>query len=276
VKYGPHQRHVLDVWQAKSDKPAPVLVSIHGGGFRAGSKSVEPALRDACLKSGISVVAISYRLSQDAIAPAQFHDAARAIQFIRHNAKQWNIDPTRIASTGGSAGAGLSLWLGFHDDLADPRSEDPVLRQSSRLTCMAVSNGQTSYDPRFIKKLFPGDNRVYRIAPLVELFGADLNNLDQLPKEKYALFEEVSPINHLTKDDVPALLTYKVKDSEADIGIHSPRFGYALKKEMDKLGIRSEVVTHLDRDDPRYAKLVLEFIRSEFGMKEPSKDSSDL
>ncbi len=270
VKYGTHRRNVMDVWLAQSQQPTPVLVSIHGGGFTSGDKSVEPALLDACLQSGFSVVAITYRMSQDAIAPAPFLDGARAIQFIRHNAKQWNIDPTRIAATGGSAGAGISLWLGFHDDLADPNNSDPVLRQSTRLTCMAVSNGQTSYDPRFIRELFPEDDQVYRLGALRSLFDADLDRLDQLPTEKYSLFDEVSPLHHLTKDDVPALLTYLVKDSNEIAGIHSPRFGHALKTEMDKLGIRSEVVTHVDRDDPRYALSVLEFIMQEFGIEPTS------
>ena len=70
---------------------------------------------------------------------------------------------------------------------------------------------------------------------LRELFDADLDNLDQLSAEKLALFEEVSPIHHLTKDDAPALLTYMVKDSDLESGIHNPRFGHTLKKEMDKL-----------------------------------------
>jgi len=143
VKYGPHGRNVMDVWLAKSDKPTPVLVSIHGGGFRGGNKSVSGDLLKQCLDSGISVVAITYRFSNEAIAPAQFLDSARAIQFIRHNAKEWNLDTTRIAATGGSAGAGISLWLGFHDDLADPDSDDPVLRELTRLTCMMVNGGQT-------------------------------------------------------------------------------------------------------------------------------------
>jgi acetyl esterase/lipase len=144
VKYGLAARNVMDVWLAESDKPTPVLVSIHGGGFSGGTKSVSPFLLEDCLKSGISVVAITYRLSDEAKAPAQFLDSARAIQFIRSMAKEWNLDGSKMAATGGSAGAGISLWLGFHDDLADPKSDDPVLRQSTRLTCMAVTNGQTS------------------------------------------------------------------------------------------------------------------------------------
>src|SRR5262245_53716998 len=175
VKYGPHERNVMDVWLAPSDKPTPVLVSIHGGGFRGGNKSVSPDLLRRCLESGISVAAITYRLSDQAIAPAQFLDSARAIQFLRYKAKEWNLDPKRVAATGSSAGAGLSLWLGFHDDLADPKSDDPVLRQSTRLTCMSVFNGQTSYDPRFIRDLFPGTD-TYKVAALAQLYDVDPNS----------------------------------------------------------------------------------------------------
>ena len=269
VKYGPYDRNVMDVWLAESDKPTPVLVSIHGGGFRDGNKSVSGDILKECLESGISVVAITYRLSDEAIAPAQFLDSARAIQFIRHNAKQWNLDPTRMAATGGSAGAGISLWLGFHDDLADPDNEDPVLRESTRLTCMAVYNGQTSYDPRFIRELFPGTD-TYKESALAQLFGVDLNKLDDLPQEKYRLFEEVSALPHLTKDDAPAALFYA---SEMDtpitsqgIGIHHPRFGKALKDKMDELGIECEVHTGIPRGD-EWTKLTMDFVKKHLGVK---------
>lgn len=269
LKYGPQRRNVMDVWLAKSDKPTPVLVSIHGGGFRGGNKSVSGGILTACLESGISVVAITYRLSNEAIAPAQFLDSARAIQFIRHNAKEWNLDPTRIAATGGSAGAGISLWLGFHDDLAVPDSKDPVLRHSTRLTCMAVYNGQTSYDPRFIRDLFP-DTTTYKESALAQLFGVDLDKLDDLPLEKYRLFEEVSPLPHLTKDDAPAALFYASKldtpITSQGIGIHHPRFGKALKEEMDELGIECKVHTGIPRGDD-WTKLTVDFVKKHLSVE---------
>lgn len=268
LKYGPHARNVMDVWLAKSDKPSPVLVSIHGGGFRAGNKTVSPDLLRISLAAGISVVAITYRLSDEAIAPAQFHDAARAIQFIRHNAKEWNLDAQRIAATGNSAGAGLALWLAFHDDLADPKNVDPVLRQSTRLRCISVFNGQTSYDPRFIRDLFRG-TEVYKEPALARLFDVDLNKLDDLPKEKYALFEFVSSMNHLTRDDVPAQLIYA---SQLDtpittqaIGIHHARFGRALKERMDKLGIECELHTGNARGEA--PDLTLRFVKKHLGLE---------
>ncbi|MFT5525873.1 MAG: acetyl esterase [Pirellulaceae bacterium] len=265
LKYGPAARNLMDVWLAKSDKPTPVLVSIHGGGFRGGNKSVSGSLLQQCLDAGISVVAITYRLTDEAIAPAQMLDSARAIQFIRHNAKQWNVDPTRLAATGGSAGAGISLWLGFHDDLADPDNEDAVLRQSTRLTCMYVSGGQTSYDPRFIRDMFP-DANVYQHSALFQLYDADLNKLDDLPKEKYELFESISPINFLTKDDAPAVLSYGMAmDAKPDI--HHPLFGKLLKEKMDKLGIRCEVYAVKDVLGGGTRLSCFEFIKQEFGMK---------
>ena len=269
VKYGPHRRNVMDVWVAKSDKPTPVLVSIHGGGFRGGNKSVSGGILKECLESGISVVAITYRLSHEAIAPAQFLDSARAIQFIRHNAKEWNLDPTRIAATGSSAGAGISLWLGFHEDLADSDNEDLVLRQSTRLTCMAVYNGQTSYDPRFIRELFSATN-TYKESALAQLFGVDLNKLDDLPQEKYRLFEEVSALPHLTKDDAPAALFYGSKldtpITSQGIGIHHPRFGKALKGKMDELGIECEVHTGIRRGD-KWTKRTAAFVKKHLGVE---------
>lgn len=270
VKYGPHERNVLDFWQAESKGPTPVLVSIHDGGFYTGDKNVSLGLLKPCLDSGISVVAITYRYSSQAIAPAAFHDCARAIQFIRSKAKDWNIDPQRIASSGASADAGLSLWLGFHDDMADPNSNDSILRESTRLTCMVGFDGQTSYDPRFIKKLFPGKD-VYKHHALAKLYNVDLDKLDDLPTEKYKLFEEVSAIPHLTKDDPPVLLFYsRPLDAEVTnqfVGIHHPRFGKALKEKMDDLKIPCEVVAQGKRLGGGTPTNIIDFLRKYFGMK---------
>lgn len=270
VAYGPHERNVLDFWQAKTEQQAPVLVSIHGGGFVAGNKSVQPPLLKACLDSGISVAAINYRYSTQAIAPAPFQDGARAVQFLRSKAKEWNIDPTRFAATGGSAGAGISLWLGFHKDMADPKSDDPVLRQSTRLTCMMVFEGQTSYDPRFIRQLFPGKD-IYKIRALAQLFGADLNKLDDLPAEKYKLFEECSPITHVGKDAPPVLLVYNnpidAEITNQNIGIHHPLFGKALKEKMDALNIPCEVVAAGKRLGGGTPTRPIDFLKEHFGLK---------
>lgn len=148
VAYGPHERNRLDFWQAKSPTPAPVVVFIHGGGFTAGDKSrVGGAARiQPYLDAGVSFAAINYRYRTMAPIQDVLRDCARAIQFIRSKAAEWNLDKARLAAFGGSAGAGTSLWLAFHDDMADPASPDPVLRESTRLVCAGANATQFSYD----------------------------------------------------------------------------------------------------------------------------------
>src|SRR5262245_28645351 len=140
VSYGKHERNVLDFWQAKSDKPTPVVICIHGGGWVGGDKSGYYGRAKTFLDAGISMVTINYRLMKQAndenVVPpvkAPLEDAARAVQFVRSKASEWNIDKKRIGATGGSAGGASSLWLAFHDDMANPSSDDPVARESTRL-----------------------------------------------------------------------------------------------------------------------------------------------
>ena len=163
VHYGPYDRNVLDFWKANSEQPTAIVVFIHGGGFVSGDKSKargDRMLRD-CLDSGVSYAAINYRYVSSAPILDVLHDCARAIQFIRSKAGEWNVDKTRIAAHGGSAGAGTSLWLAFHDDLADPNSSDLVLRESSRLVAAGASACQFSYDVLEWDKLFGESNNKY-------------------------------------------------------------------------------------------------------------------
>jgi acetyl esterase/lipase len=247
-KYGPHERNVLDLWKAKSDRPTPVVVYIHGGGFRAGDKSsLSPGLLRVCLEAGVSVAAINYRFSQHAPFPAPMNDGARAVQLLRSKAKEWNLDPARFAATGGSAGAGISLWLAFKDDLADPKADDPVARESTRLTCAAVVGAQTSYDPRWIRRVVGG--RAHLHPALQPFYGISDDEVDS-PKA-VRLYEQASPINFLTKDDPPVFLLYSEPkgplpdDAKPGEGIHHPNFGVALKEKMDPIGIEC-VLRHVD------------------------------
>ena len=76
----------------------------------------------------------------------------RTIQFIRCKAKEWKINPDHILLTGSSAGAASSMWLATHDDMADPNSEDPISRQSTRVAGAIGGGGQTTLDPFLIEK----------------------------------------------------------------------------------------------------------------------------
>ncbi len=205
VSYAPHERNVLDLYRPKSETPTPLVVYIHGGGFRGGDKrSVRPRMLDLCLKRGIAVAAIHYRLSQHAPYPAPMQDSARAVQFLRAKATEWNLDPKRVAATGGSAGAGISLWIGFRDEMADAKSSDPVARQSTRLTCMGVFGAQSAYDPRFIKRVVGG--RAHEHPALVPFFGLKPDELDS--PRAHRLYEEASAITYVTRGDPPVWMFY--------------------------------------------------------------------
>jgi len=199
VSYGPHARNVLDFWQAPGDGPKPLLVFIHGGGWVGGDKRQQPANLQPYLRQGISCASINYRLTGEAPLPAPVHDAARAIQFLRSKAPEWNIDKTRIALTGGSAGACTSMWLLLHDDLADPQSPDPVLRESTRVTAAAVSAGQTSIDPKVIEPwLGPNvlKHRMIWMAVGEPTMEEALKNYEQ----HKSLYAEFSPITTSAKE----------------------------------------------------------------------------
>jgi acetyl esterase/lipase len=264
VRYGPFSRNVFDIWQASetSEHPGPrsVVIFFHGGGFIGGDKRSVPAwLVDRCLAEGITVVSANYRLSRQSPYPSPMLDGARVIQFLRSQASELKIDPDRIAGCGNSAGGGISLWAAFHTDLADPGSADPVLRESSRLTCVGVVGAQTSYDPRFIQKLIGG--RAHEHVAIKPLFGmTDATDPDD-PKLLRA-FEDASPLNHVTSSAPPVLLFFSEpkgplpENPRQGLGIHHPRFGDALKAKLDPLGVEC-ILRHgddyRDRERPEEA-----------------------
>ncbi len=241
VPYGPYERNVLDFWQAEGEGPRPLLVFIHGGGWTNGDKAkwLKTKTIQSYLNAGISYASINYRLTSEAILPAPVHDAARAIQFLRTKSKEWNINGERIALTGGSAGACTSMWILLHDDLADPSSEDPVLRESSRVIAAVASIGQVSLDPKVIEGWLGPNVLKHR---MIYLSVGAKSTADALANyDKYrALYYEFSPYNHLDKDDPPLFMEYnmsmKLPSVDGNHGIHHPVYGVKMKEKADRLG----------------------------------------
>lgn len=90
--------------------PVPVILAVHGGAWRKGSKENPHALR--MVERGYAVASITYRLSLEAIFPAQIHDCKAAVRWLRAHAGQYDLDPGRIGAWGGSAGGHLVALLG--------------------------------------------------------------------------------------------------------------------------------------------------------------------
>lgn len=249
VRYGDHERHVLDVWQAKSDHPTPLVFVIHGGGWHGGTKERVQRFADVqkLLDAGISVAALNYRYIRQAVelgvvppVKAPLHDAARALQFVRSKAKEWNIDKQRIGAAGGSAGACSSLWLAFHDDLADPKSDDAVARESTRLWCAAVIGAQTTLDPKQMKDWTPnsryGGHAFGR--PNFAKFLAEREEI--LP-----WIAEYSPYALVSKDDPPVYLIYSVRPALGETQkdpTHTSNFGVKLQEHCVATSVNCQLV----------------------------------
>ena len=247
IHYDVHERQVLDYYQAESVNPTPLVVFIHGGGFQSFDKSrINQQFLREFLSAGISVASINYRYVQIEPFPACFYDARRALQFLRYKAADWNIDKHRVGAYGGSAGAMISMWLGFHDDMADPESVDPILRESTRLTCVATQGGQITFDRHWMEQSIPG-NRIHKNPAFTRLFGVQkLEDLDRPEIRKWV--KELSPITHLSVDDIPVYMEYSmspsdpIPDDPAKIkpwALHHVVFGLTLKVRMDALGLES-------------------------------------
>ncbi len=259
-RYGPHERQVFDFWQAKSETPTPLVLLIHGGGWRNGDKSSYYGAVKAYLDKGISVAAINYRFVQQGVeqgveppVKAPIGDAARALQTLRSKAKEWNLDKKRVGATGGSAGACTSLWLAFHDDLADPSSSDPLARESTRLACVAVNGAQVSLDPKELREWIP--NYTYG----AHAFG--LKNFDELYTKRDQVLKwikEYSPIAHVSKDDPPVFLEYSqqkppVVGEKQDDPTHSAVMGLKLEEKLKATGVEC-ILVYPGHPHPQYKR----------------------
>jgi acetyl esterase/lipase len=273
VPYGTHPKQVVDFYKAESRTPTPVLVFIHGGGWMGGSKDRINA--EPYLTAGISVVSVEYRFipeaTKDGVVPpvkGPLHDAARAIQFIRSKAGAWNLDKQRLAATGGSAGACTSLWLAFHDDLADPDSDDPLARESTRLLCAAVVGAQTTLDPRQMKEWTPNS----RYGGHAFGFAADAEKkLSQFDvflagREKIVPWiKEYSPYELVSSDDPPVALYYSAPPAmgaDQKDPTHTANFGVGLQERCKAAGVECDLiypgasgVTHRQVSDYLIARL---------------------
>ena len=245
VSYGPHPENVLDFWKAEGEGARPLHVYIHGGGWRGGTKQTKPGQMEPFLEKGISCASVDYRLTPENPLPAPVHDAARAIQFIRTKAEEWHIDPERIVLTGGSAGACTSMWILLHDDLADPGNDDPVLRESTRVTAAAVRGGQTSIDP---KQIVPWlGEKVLDHLMIANAVGEPDAEAALANYEKHRdTYREFSAYNHVSKGDPPLFMSYgadmTLPSKDAGHGIHHPVYGVKMKEKCDEMGVECHLV----------------------------------
>ncbi len=279
VPYGPHARNELDAWLAQSQSPTPAVVFVHGGGFRKGDKETIHGASTAIptfLSAGVSVVSISYRyaysdpaLALEATEPDAegsdhnvngarldfiLRDCARAVQFVRYRASDWNIDPDRIAIFGTSAGAGCSMWVGAVDDLADQAHEDPVLRESTRVAAVGHLTGQPTYNFSRWPALL--DMSAEFLAGILD---DEVQALTQSEPETLSTSAEGKELSwvldyyeHMSPGDPPFYTSNSNDDVAEEMNpdlsmvLHHPRAHVALYRRCLELGLECEIETKIE------------------------------
>ncbi|QXD24617.1 alpha/beta hydrolase [Opitutia bacterium ISCC 51] len=239
VSYGNHSNQVIDFWKADVDGPAPLVVYIHGGGFTGGShKKVTAKKIQQYLDAGIHHASVEYRFMKHARLPAAHEDAVRALQFIRSKSDEWGIDKNRIAAYGGSAGAQLVAYLAWGDDFADPESDDPIARESTRLAAVAPLAGQSTMDFDWWVENIPGYRKAFH--------DRDRSEFDLSDVEMRALMKELSIINHISSDDPPSYMSYGMKPDDQipdnperarGWSIHHVNFGIIMEEKLRRAGV---------------------------------------
>jgi acetyl esterase/lipase len=246
VAYGPHPQNTLDLWLARSDRPAPLVVFIHGGGFVSGDKAqASGAAVQRCLAFGVSFASINYRFLNDAPIQDILRDSARAIQFLRLHAKEYNIDPQRIATFGSSAGAGTSLWLATHRDLADPANADPVLRQSTRIAAAGCLDGQATYDlVEWARLIGPWRPEWMRSPNETAEFYHFKSDADFATPEGRRILGDCDMYGLVSAAAAPVFLFCSQPDGEPrdrNHMLHHPRHAQAIKQRYDEVGAEAEL-----------------------------------
>jgi len=190
----------LDIYQPKQRNAdvLPVIVWIHGGGWRGGNKSSGVRLNSFVATGNYVGVSVGYRLSGEAIWPAQIHDCKAAIRWVRANATKYGIDPDRIGVWGSSAGGHLVSLLGTSGDIEELEGTCGTPDVSSRVACVVDFCG-------------PTDMVIFKHSAADLLFGS------KPAEERQAEAKAASPAAHVTKDDPPVLIVHGTNDRTVPI-----------------------------------------------------------
>lgn len=227
------QKLQLDLAMPATGGPYPLVVCLHGGAWKMGSRKELSrsgpdfgtrgrSLIEALAARGFVAASVGYRLAPENRFPAQIEDAKTAVRFLRANAKQFHIDPNRVAAMGFSAGGHLAALLGTTDTTAG--FDGPLYPdQSSRVNCVVDFFG-------------PADLTLYCQTPgLEQVFFVPL--LGATSKKRPEAYKKASPIDYVSKDDPPFLLIHGTFDLVVPI-LHSE----LLHRKLTEAGVESKLI----------------------------------
>ena len=195
-----------------SEKPAPLVVVIHGGSWMTGKRQDMAVFAQTLAKEGFAAATISYRLAPKDKWPSQIDDCQAAVRYLRANSGEYKIDPNRISSLGASAGGHLALLLGLTDTRDKTTKDYPLV--SSRTQCVINVFGPTDmlndYDPTLAGLL------------CMQVLG---KSFDKSTEE----LKQFSPLTYVGKDAPPIFTLHGRADTLVPVK-QAERLDEALKK----------------------------------------------
>lgn len=211
----------LDLYLPAKGKKAPLIVWVHGGAWRAGSRKSMPL--GQLVDKGWAVASVDYRLSPVAKFPAQVHDIKAAIRFLRAHEKKYGYDAKRIVIAGGSAGGHLAALVGVTNGVQELEGTvGNQLDQSSDVQAVVSFYGASNLQS-ILKQSTPHGLSV-RVPALKLLLGGR-------PEEKPELARLASPVTHVDAKDPPLLLIHGDQDIQMPINQAHELHGMYLKRK---------------------------------------------
>lgn len=275
ISYDEHKNNTFDIILPNSKEPTALVIFIHGGGFTHGYKAqayerYEPQIKEF-LNKNIAFASIDYRFLSDTNKGVitSLEDSKRCLQFIKYYASSFNIDKNKVGCFGSSAGAGTSLWLALSDDMADPNSDDPILRESTRMPAVGAIATQATYDimrweevfadykisidripPQFLQQLNP----FYGLDDFSEVHDADI----------VTYRHSVDMLKLMDANDPPMWIKNEQKDIAPMFDLqHHPAHAKLLKTFADSIGIENVVyIPGYEIEDPSGEGLIDFFARN--------------
>ena len=209
ILYGEAGGHdlLLDLYLPERPERAPLVVYVHGGAWRSGSKDRMP--QAGLLSSGFAIASVDYRLSPVARFPAQVYDIKAAIRFLRAKQQEYGYDARRIAISGSSAGGHLAALVGVTNGHQDLEGEVGDHRGQSSDVQAIVSYYGASNLLTILEQSTPHGLGV-RIPALQLLLGGQ-------PEDDPELAKLASPIFHVDRADPPLLLLHGDQDPQMPV-----------------------------------------------------------
>ncbi len=245
-----HERQKLDLYLPKDGTNLPLIINIHGGAFKMGSK--EQGVPAEYLAQGYAVASINYRLSQHAKFPAQIEDCKAAVRWVRTHAAEHGLDPNRIAAWGASAGGHLAAMLGTTGDVRE-FDVGENLDQSSRVQAVVDYFGPTEFLQMDAHRLPNGMRHDPADSPESELIGGAI-------QEHQGKAARANPISYVTRDDPPFLICH----GDADLMVPHHQ-SVLLEEALKQAGVPVTFYTvpgagHGPFRDPKVAAMTGEFL----------------